>query len=73
MITLLLMAAARASTTETFDAGSIIVPMDDTWQTDGIVDAYGLVYDLLSHDIPVSWAVTSGKAYEDVDIASVST
>ncbi|MBU1244697.1 hypothetical protein KJ612_15975 [Myxococcota bacterium] len=46
----------------TFPAGSLIIPMDLTYQDYGMLQAYGLVYQLLSHGIPVTWAIAENKA-----------
>ncbi len=46
---------------------SLIIPMDTTYQDFGMLEAYGLVYDLLSADVPVDWVIAEGKAYGGVD------
>src|SRR5260221_13808203 len=46
---LLTSSIARA---DTFAAGSLIVPMDTTYQDNGMLKAFGLVYDLLRKDVP---------------------
>jgi len=53
--------------------GSLILPMDTTYQDDGMLAAYGLVYDLLRNDIPVDWVIAPGKAYGGVDFHAVVT
>lgn len=45
----------------TFQAGSLIVPMDVQYQNHGMLQAYGLVYRLLQHRIPVYWIVAYDK------------
>ena len=40
--------SARAASAENFSAGSLIVPMDTTYQDSGMFKAYGLVYALLT-------------------------
>ncbi|MFZ5475914.1 MAG: hypothetical protein ACOZNI_03990, partial [Myxococcota bacterium] len=65
--------AAHAGTLTTFDAGSMVVPMDTTFQDDGILDAYGLVYALLREAIEVHWVIDSSKAYDGPDMVDVST
>ena len=44
----------------TFAAGSLIIPMDTTYQDNGIFLAYGLVYQLLKSKVPISWVIKSG-------------
>jgi hypothetical protein len=50
----------------TFGAGTLVIPMDNTYQpgsTDGIeLKAYGLVVRLLHADIPVKRAIKNGKS-----------
>ncbi len=61
----------------TFYAGSLIIPMDTTGgrsnQNYGMWRAYGLVYQLLTNDIPVHWAIKSYKAYEATDFTCTQT
>lgn len=46
--------------------------MDTTYQDNGIFKAYGLVYLLLQHNIPVDWAIQDPKDYGDVDFTAPS-
>lgn len=64
---------------KTFDAGALVIPMDNCYQTreggaahaetngcnsaadDGVFRAYGLVYFLLKHDVPVYWAIDGAQ------------
>ncbi|MCK6503439.1 hypothetical protein L6R53_08590, partial [Myxococcota bacterium] len=64
---------ARAGEVTTFDAGSVVIPMDSTWQDEGILDAYGLVYGLLLEGIQVHWVIDGDKEWDGVDIAGLST
>src|SRR4029079_16281154 len=48
---------------DTFAAGSLIVPMDTTYQDNGMLKAFGLVYELLRNDVPVQWVIRRGKAH----------
>jgi MYXO-CTERM domain-containing protein len=64
---LLVPAAVRA---ETFSAGSLIIPMDTTYQDSGMLSAYGLVYELLRHDIPVNWTIRPGKQHSGADFTA---
>jgi uncharacterized repeat protein (TIGR01451 family) len=52
-----------------FDAGSLIIPMDNRSQDRGMLRAYGLVYRLLSRDIPVHWAITPSKSQNGADVS----
>jgi uncharacterized repeat protein (TIGR01451 family) len=65
-------AAVRGSTETTFAAGSLIIPMDTTYQDTGMLRAFGLVYRLLQNGVPVSWVIRRGKAYGDVDFTTAS-
>src|SRR4051812_10412606 len=60
---LLFAATARleAATPTNFAAGSLIIPMDTTYQDSGMFKAFGLVDKLLRAGIPVSWAVKQPK------------
>ncbi len=64
---------AHAGTVTSFDAGALVVPMDPTWQDDGILDAYGLVYAMLRAGVQVHWIVDSGKVYDGYDLVDVPT
>src|SRR5437762_14163460 len=66
----LLASGARA---DTFDTGSLIVPMDTTYQDLGMLRAYGLVYELLRNDVPVAWMIRSGKTHLGVDFVASAT
>lgn len=60
---------ARAAST--FDAESLVIPMDtagDDDQDEGMLRAYGLVYTLLRNGIPVHWVIAPGKAAGGVDV-----
>ncbi len=56
----------------TFAPGSLIIPMDETYQNMGMWKAYGLVYNLLSNGIPVSWAISDTKTYNGVDFTATT-
>ena len=55
---------------DTFAAGSLIVPMDTTYQDNGMLKAFGLVYELLRNDVPVQWVIRRGKAHLGVDFTA---
>jgi hypothetical protein len=65
--------AALGGTPTTFAPGSIVVPMDRDLQDDGILDAYGLVYELLRQGVPVRWVIDSGKVRDGDDLVGVRT
>ncbi|MEQ1757290.1 MAG: DNRLRE domain-containing protein [Vicinamibacterales bacterium] len=52
-----------------FGPGSLIIPMDNNFQNNGMLRAYGLVYALLRNGVPVSWAINSGKVAGGADIS----
>ncbi|WP_434415053.1 hypothetical protein [Nannocystis pusilla] len=56
-----------------FAAGSLIVPMDTTYQDLGMFEAYGLVYELLRQGVPVRWVIKVGKGYSEIDFTATST
>ena len=54
--------------TVTFSSGSYIIPMDTTYQNDGMWPAFGLIYNLLQNGIPVNWGIIQPKtSYSEVD------
>ncbi len=54
---------ARAGYEETFEAGSLIIPMDLAYQDRGLLQAYGLVFQLLRHGVPVHWVIDPDKTW----------
>ena len=57
---------------ENFLPGTLIIPMDTTFQNSGMYKAYGLVHNLLSNNIPVKWAIDQGKAFDGVDFTATT-
>ncbi|HAU32371.1 MAG TPA: hypothetical protein DCW46_09020 [Desulfotomaculum sp.] len=55
---------------ETFAANTLIIPMEEAYQNNGMWLAYGLVYRLLSNGIPVKWSINPGKAYNGTDFTA---
>lgn len=49
----------------TFPAGSLIIPMDQTYQTQGMYQAYGLLFHLLREGVPVHWVIDPKKVWHD--------
>ncbi|MDP2305251.1 MAG: hypothetical protein Q8P18_04410 [Pseudomonadota bacterium] len=65
--------AAHAGDITAFEAGAMVVPMDATWQDEGILDAYGFAYALLREGIQVHWIIDSSKVYDGYDLVDVPT
>ena len=55
-------AMATPATFATFAPGSLIVPMDATYQNYGMFKSYGLTYKLLQSGVPVRWAIGNPKS-----------
>ena len=55
---------------DTFAQGSLIIPMDTTYQDAGMLKAFGLVYSLLRQGVPVQWVIRPGKAHLGVDFTT---
>jgi hypothetical protein len=47
----------------TFDAGSLIIPMDLSYQSRGMFQAYGLIYQLLKQGVHVHWVIDPNKTW----------
>jgi hypothetical protein len=45
----------------TFEPGSLIIPMDTTYQPLGLFKAFGLIDKLLLANVPIHWAIKPGK------------
>ncbi|NUQ79142.1 MAG: DUF11 domain-containing protein, partial [Polyangiaceae bacterium] len=56
-----LVAVSSPSRADDFAPGSVIVPMDTTYQDMGMFKAYGLVYELLRQGVPVRWSIAPNK------------
>src|SRR5262249_51954769 len=67
-----LMLAAPAVHADTFAPDTLIIPMDTTYQDNGMFKAYGLVSDLLRNGVPVRWIIKPGKAFQEVDFVATS-
>ncbi|MBP7415795.1 MAG: Ig-like domain-containing protein [Pyrinomonadaceae bacterium] len=54
---------------QTFGAGSLIIPMDSgaNGQNNGMLRAYGLVYELLRRGVPVNWVINPIKGSNGTD------
>ncbi|MDG1399075.1 MAG: hypothetical protein P8P88_11880, partial [Polaribacter sp.] len=63
------------STTETFDSGTLIIPMDNSLQASGgdfNLKVYGLIVHLLHADIPLKWSIASNKSKNGKDFSAIS-
>jgi len=47
----------------TFGAGSLVIPMDEAYQDGGMMQAYGLLFQLLRQGVPVAWAIDPNKTH----------
>lgn len=47
----------------TFSAGSLVIPMDLSYQSSGNLQAYGLLYALLQQGVRVHWIIDPAKTY----------
>lgn len=59
---LLVPTQARAAD-RTFPAGSLIIPMDLSYQSTGMFQSYGLVYQLLRQGVHVHWVIDPNKTW----------
>jgi MYXO-CTERM domain-containing protein len=60
---LLLLPAAAGAAPREFSGGSLIIPMDLTYQDRGLFQAYGLLFQLLRQGITVHWVIDPGKVW----------
>ncbi|MBI5527673.1 MAG: hypothetical protein HY897_15175 [Deltaproteobacteria bacterium] len=51
------------SASTTFEAGSLIIPMDLAYQDKGMFQAYGLLFQLLRQGVPVAWVIDPAKTW----------
>ncbi len=58
---------ARAGYDNTFETGSLIIPMDLAYQDTGLFQAYGLIFQLLRQGVPVYWVIDPDKTWHDAD------
>ena len=59
--------------TTQFEIGSLIIPMDETYQNYGVFKAYGLAYALAGNGIHVCWVINDTKTYGAADFTASST
>src|SRR6185436_3827409 len=48
---------------QTMEAGSLIIPMDLSYQATGMFQSYGLLYQLLRQDVDVLWMIDPSKTW----------
>ena len=58
---------AQTAAAAPFEPGALIIPMDTDYQDMGMLEAYGLVYELLRNDVTVHWVIRDGKLYGEAD------
>ena len=46
-----------------FPSGSLIIPMDLSYQSRGMFQAYGLIYQLMKHGVHVHWVIDPNKTW----------
>ncbi len=61
------LASSAAAQVRNFEAGSLIVPTDSSYQSEGIYQAYGLLYQLLDQDVTVYWVIADDKIWHQAD------
>lgn len=52
-----------AAADRTFQPGSLIIPMDLSYQSTGMFQAYGLIYQLLRQGVHIHWVINPAKTY----------
>lgn len=64
---------------QTLPAGSYVIPMDNTLQTDGNIGsgkfnlkAYGLIVHLLNNNVKLKWSIRAGKNKDSVDFTAMA-
>ena len=73
LVGLLVAVVPSMARADDFAAGSLIIPMDIDYQDMGMLRAYGLVYALLSQNVPVRWVIKNGKKLGDADFTTSAT
>jgi len=64
--------SAGPAAADEFEAGSYIIPMDLDYQDEGMLRAYGLVYELLRNDVPVRWTIRTDKDFGEEDFTATT-
>jgi hypothetical protein len=63
VLVLALSAKPAAAADRTFDTGSLIIPMDLSYQSTGMFQAYGLIYQLMRQGVHVHWVINPNKTW----------
>lgn len=72
-VAILVLAAQPARAADrTFQPGSLIIPMDLSYQDTGVFQAYGLLYALLRNGIHVHWVIDPTKTYHAANCNSAT-
>lgn len=56
-------ARPAAAAPRNFPVGSLVIPMDLAYQDRGLLQAYGLVFQLLRQNVPVAWTIEPTKIW----------
>jgi uncharacterized protein (TIGR03382 family) len=56
-------ACATSASGPSLAAGSLIIPMDLTYQSTGMFQAYGLIYQLLRQNVHIHWLIDPSKTW----------
>jgi hypothetical protein len=73
LVTVEVFLCSTAVHADTFGTGSLIIPMDTTYQNAGMLRAYGLLYKLLQGSVTVRWVINPAKAYGGTDFTASAT
>src|SRR5262245_22991192 len=55
--------SAASAQVRTFETGSLVIPMDLSYQDRGMFQAYGLVFQLRRQDVTVHWVIDPAKTW----------
>ncbi|MBA2539691.1 MAG: hypothetical protein H0V17_08660 [Deltaproteobacteria bacterium] len=70
VVAMLLGSMSAGAANRTFQPGSLIIPMDLSYQDTGMFQAYGLIYALLRNNIHIHWVIDPAKTYHDTNCNS---
>ena len=63
LIALVVAPSSARAAPKTFPAGSLVIPMDLAYQDRGLLQAYGLLFQLLRQNVPVAWTIEPTKTW----------
>ncbi|MCP4679587.1 MAG: DUF11 domain-containing protein [Deltaproteobacteria bacterium] len=66
----LILGSTVSAAERTFNEGSVIIPMDLAYQDDGMLEAFGLLYQLLLVNVTVHWVISPTKDAWGVDFTT---